>query len=257
MRILELLKAGFSIKKLASVMLFTFLFVLLSACNDMKKIDPEKYFSGSQLILAKAIQAADRESVLRLANETDLNTPGAEDLSLLFFAINESIYNDNSPERLEIVSDLVREGANPLQPQRKMPGSPAVIAAKGDKDIWLKALLDGGLDPNARDELYHVPLIFSTIKSTNTATLALMLERGVDINTRNSLGETPLVVAFFRGDFEKVFFLLENGADPNPVNKEGRTFRQMVDRKIQQAKEGSDYYDNLMKLDARMRSLGD
>jgi hypothetical protein len=29
----------------------------------MKKIEPEKYFTGSQLILAKAIQSADRESV--------------------------------------------------------------------------------------------------------------------------------------------------------------------------------------------------
>ncbi len=256
MRILELLKTGFSKQKLASLMLFPFLFFLLSACNDMKKIDPEKHFAGAQLVLAKAIEAADRSAVLRLAKETDLNTPGSEDLTLLFYAINESIYNDNPPERLEIVSDLVREGADPLQPQRNMPGSPAEVAAKGDKDIWLKALLDGGMDPNARDKPYHVPLIFSTLESKNTATLALMLERGVDINTKNSLGETPLVDAFFKGDFDKVFFLLEHGADPNPVNKQGRSFRQMVDRKIHQVKEGSDYYNNLKKLDAKMRSLG-
>lgn len=256
MRILVLLKAEFSMKKLMPLILLSFLFFLLSACNDMKQIDPEKHFAGPQLVLAKAIQAADRGSVLRLVKETDLNTPGSDDLTLLFFAINESIYNDNPPERLEIVSDLVREGADPLQPQRNMPGSPAEIAAKGDKDIWLKALLDGGLDPNARDKPYHVPLIFTTLESKNTATLALMLERGVDINTRNSLGETPLVDAFFKGDFDKVFFLLDHGADPNPVNKQGRSFRQMVNRKIQQVKEDSDYYNNLKKLDAKMHSLG-
>ncbi|MEN0584433.1 MULTISPECIES: ankyrin repeat domain-containing protein [unclassified Kosakonia] len=254
---MESLKVGFSIKKLTSVMLFSFLLVLLSACNDMKKIDPEKHFAGQQLVLAKAIQAADRESVLRLAKETDLNTPGTEDLTLLFFAINESLYNDNPPERLVIVSDLVRAGADPLQPQPRMPGCPAEVAAKGDKDIWLKALLDGGLDPNASDKIYHEPLIFSTLESKTTAPLALIIERGADINTKNSLGETPLVEAFFSADFDKMFFLLDHGADPNPVNNKGRSFRQMVDRDLQKVKKGSDYYNNLMKLDAKMRSLGE
>jgi hypothetical protein len=41
-----------------------------------------------------------------------------------------------------------------------MPGTPAQMMAMGDKDIWLKALLDGGLDPNSRDKLLNVPLIF-------------------------------------------------------------------------------------------------
>jgi hypothetical protein len=40
----------------------------------MKKIEPEKYFTGPQLVLAKAIQAGDSESVIRLSKTTDLNT---------------------------------------------------------------------------------------------------------------------------------------------------------------------------------------
>ena len=253
---MELLKAGSSAKKIASAILFSFLIVFLSACNDMKRIEPEKHFTGSQLVLAKAIQSADREAILRLAKETDLNTPGGEELTLLFFAMNESFYNNNPPERLQIITDLVRAGADPLQPQMNMPGSPAEITAKGDRDIWLKAMLDGGLDPNAKDKLYHEALIFSTIKSTNNSTLALLIARGADINTRNSLGETPLVEAFFSSEFDKVFFLLDHGADPNPVNKQGRSFRQMLERKISQVKEGTDYYDNLLKIEKKLNSLG-
>jgi hypothetical protein len=79
----------------------------------MKKIEPEKYFTGSQLILAKAIQSADREAILHLAKETDLNRPGAEELTLLFFAMNECFYNNNPPERLQIITDLVHAGADP------------------------------------------------------------------------------------------------------------------------------------------------
>ncbi|MGK9174690.1 ankyrin repeat domain-containing protein [Yokenella regensburgei] len=243
-------------KKITCAIFFSFLLALLSACNDMKKIEPEKHFTGPQLVLANAIDAADRESVLRLAKVTDLKTPGAEELTILFYALNECFYNDNPPERLQIVTDLVRAGADPLQPQMNMPGSPAEITAKGDKDIWLKALLDGGLNPGAKDKLYHVPLIFSTIDSKNTSTLALLIERGADPNARNSLGETPLVDAFFSADFDKMFFLLDHGADPNPVNKQGRSFRQMVDRRISQVKKGSGYYDNLLKLDKKLKNLG-
>ena len=253
---MELLKAGHSKHKFAFAILFTFLLTLLSACNEMKKIEPEKHFAGPQLVLAKAIEAADRESVIRLAKVTDLKTPGTEELTILFYALNECFYNDNPPERLQIVTDLVRAGADPLQPQMNMPGSPAEMMAMGDKDIWLKALLDGGLNPNAKDKLYDEPIIFAAIKSKNTSTLALLLKRGADINTRNSLGETLLVDAFFKADFDKMFFLLDQGADPNPVNMQGSSFRQIVNQDLEKLKKGSDYYDNLLKLDKKLKDRG-
>jgi len=243
-------------KKFASMILLFLLLAFLSACNDLKKIEPEKHFAGPQLVLAKAIEAADPQSVLRLAKMTDVKTPGTEELTILFFALNECFYNDNPPERLQIVTDLVHAGADPLQPQMNMPGSPAEMMAMGDKDIWLKALLDGGLNPNAKDKLYDEPLIFSTIRSKNTSTLALLLDRGVDINTRNSLGETLLVDAFFKADFDKMFFLLDHGADPNPVNLQGSSFRQIVNQDLEKIKKGSDYYNNLLKLDKKLKSLG-
>ncbi len=251
-----MVKCRVSIKQRASIIMLSLLFIVLTACNDLKKIEPEKHFTGSQLVLAKAIQSADREAILRLAKETDLNTPGGEELTLLFFTMNESFYNNNPPERLQIITDLVRAGADPLQPQMNMPGSPAEITAKGDRDIWLKAMLDGGLDPNAKDKLYHEALIFSTIKSTNNSTLALLIARGADINTRDVLGQTPIMKAFLRSEFDKVFFLLDHGADPNPVNKKGRSFRQMVDFELERIEPSGEYYDNLVKLNKKLNSLG-
>jgi uncharacterized protein len=248
MRTLESLKAGYSVKKIAAAIFFSFLFLLLSACNDLKKIEPEKYFTDSQLVLAKAIQSADREAILRLSKTTDLNTPGNEQFTLLFFALNEVMYNDNPQKRLDIVTELVRAGADPQQAQPNARGTPAQMMAMGDKDIWLKALLDGGLDPNSRDKLLHVPLIFSALSAKNTATLALLIERGADIDTRDILGDTPLVQAFFSNDFDKVYFLLGHGANPNPVNKQGLSFSQMLDRNLHQVKQGTEYYDRVVKL---------
>jgi hypothetical protein len=60
----------------------------------MKKIEPEKYFTGPQLVLAKAIQAGDSESVIRLSKTTDLNT-GKRAFYPAVFALNEVMYNGN------------------------------------------------------------------------------------------------------------------------------------------------------------------
>ncbi|WP_072037791.1 ankyrin repeat domain-containing protein [Enterobacter sp. Bisph1] len=242
-------------KKIIFTIVFSFLFVLLSACNDMKKIDPEKHFSGPQLVLAKAIQTADRESVLHLSKKTDLNSPGKEQLTLLFFALNEAMYNNNPTNRLDIITELVRAGADPQQAQPNMPGTPAQMMAMGDKDIWLKAMLDGGLDPNSRDKLLNVPLIYSALSSKNTDTLALLIERGADVNTRDTLGNTPLVDAFFKADLDKVNFLLEHGANPNLVNKQGRDFKQIVDKHLLQIKQDTDYYKNVLKLKEKVNNL--
>ncbi|MEJ8326006.1 ankyrin repeat domain-containing protein [Kosakonia sacchari] len=165
------------------------------------------------------------------------------------------MYNGNAQKRLDIVTELVRAGADPQQAQPNMPGTPAQMMAMGDKDIWLKALIDGGLDPNSRDKLLNVPLIFSALNSKNTGTLALLIARGADVNIRDTLGNTPLVDAFFKADLDKVDFLLEHGANPNPVNKQGRSFSQMVDRHLQQIKQGTEYYNKILELREKLNSM--
>lgn len=75
-----------------------------------------------------------------------------------------------------------------------MPVIPTELMAMGDKDLWLKALLDGGQDPNAQDKLYQVPLIFSAIEEYFHA--RTINKRRAGIHTKYSLSETPLVDAF-------------------------------------------------------------
>ncbi|SLK14492.1 hypothetical protein SAMN03159434_1115 [Enterobacter sp. NFR05] len=49
--------------------------------------------------------------------------------------------------------------------------------------------------------------------------------------------------------------LLEHGANPNPVNKQGRSFSQMLDRNLQQVKQGTEYYDHVVKLKEKIDSM--
>ncbi|QHA86658.1 ankyrin repeat domain-containing protein [Serratia rhizosphaerae] len=222
----------------------------------MKKIEPEDYFTGRQLILAKAIEAGDLNRVKQLAPETDLNTPGEQDLTLLFFALNETYYNNNPKPRLQIVTALVKAGADPLQPLPRGMASPAEMVSMGDKDIWLKALLDGGLDPNTRDRNHNEAIIYNTLQAKNTDTLALLIMRGADVDANDILGQTPLVEAFFSNSFEHAIYLLDHGANPNPVDKKGRGFTALVQRRLNSTRPETEYHQNCLRLRDKLIALG-
>ncbi|WP_442801735.1 ankyrin repeat domain-containing protein [Serratia rubidaea] len=230
--------------------------ILLAGCNGMKKIEPEDYFTGQQLVLAKAIQAGYLEKVKQLAPETDLNTPGEQDLTMLYFALNETYYNNNPKPRLQIVTALVKAGADPLQPLPRGMASPAEMVSMGDKDIWLKALLDGGLDPNARDRNHNEAIIYNTLKARNTNTLALLIMRGADVDSRDILGQTPLMAAFFSNSFEHANYLLDHGADPNPVNKKGWILASLVQDEIKDSRPETEYHQNCLRLRDKMIARG-
>ena len=46
-----------------------------------------------------------------------MNRPVKADMPLLFWSVPNAIYDKNTPERLKIITDLVKDGADPLQPR--------------------------------------------------------------------------------------------------------------------------------------------
>ena len=241
------------ISRLVVVIGLVFLILLSRECfgmqrNGMIKLAPEDYFDGPQLTLARAIQAGDGPAVIRLAGTTDLNTPGRQNNTLLFFAVNEAMYNDNPPHRLQIITDLVRAGADPLQPNPGMPGSPAEFAAMCDKGIWLKAMLDGGLSSNARGKLYGTPIIFRITRARNTETLKTLIAYGADINMTNSLGETLIKNALDSSSLEHVKLLISIGADADIKDNLGWSFRRKFASGIKRSRPGSEYHLQLLEL---------
>lgn len=70
-------------KGLKAFVALCFLFMNQGCKQDMD-LNPQDYFSGQQLELAKAIEEGDVDAVKTLAPDSDLNKPGKQDMTLLF-----------------------------------------------------------------------------------------------------------------------------------------------------------------------------
>lgn len=231
-------------KKTLYSLLLILLTTMTSGCERSVDYEPEDFFEGSQLAIGQIIyDGNERELQAQIAtlSKEQINSPAKAKMTLLYWAISNSFGENATSERLKIITDLVRFGANPLQPQPNMSGSPAEVMLKADKDVWIKSLLNGGLSPNARDEIHHDPILFQTRYAKNTDTLNAMLDAGADINIRDSLGQTLLMSAFISSSLDHVILLINRGAQPNPVNINNLSMLTLVKRQINDSQKDSEY----------------
>ncbi|EIE3256407.1 ankyrin repeat domain-containing protein [Escherichia coli] len=233
-----------------------FFILLIQGCKQEMNLDPRDYFSGQQLMLAEAIEAGDINEVSRLAPVTDLNTPGKYEMTLLFWALGNSLYDKKTPTRLKIITLLVRAGADPLQPRPEGKNCPAEFILNADSGDWIKAMLDGGLSPDAKDKVFHEPIIFEAIEARNTETLKTMLDAGADINITDSLGNTLLIDALDYHAYDHVILLLERGADPEIRADSGWTMGNQLERFLNRAKKDSEEYKKLTEIKEKLIQHG-
>ncbi|MBF4109299.1 ankyrin repeat domain-containing protein [Enterobacter cloacae] len=224
------------------------LILMVQGCKQNMDLKPDNYFSGQQLTLARAIENGEVDEVIKLAPGTDLNKPGKEDMTLLFWAVMNSINNQKKPERLNIITMLIKAGADPLQPRPQGKNSPAEFVLMADNADWIKAMLNAGLSPNAVDKTFGKPIIFQTLEAKNTKTLQAMLDKGADINNTDSLGNTLLIDALDFHSYDHVLLLLELGADPEIKADNGWTMGNQLQRFLDRAKVGSDEYKKLNEI---------
>ncbi|MDF7647063.1 ankyrin repeat domain-containing protein [Erwiniaceae bacterium L1_54_3] len=202
------------------------IFLVISiGCPAMKNKSAEYYFSGERLILAQAISSGDLYNVTQLAAHTHLNEPGKEDMTLLFYAIQSGVGRKN--HQLNIISQLVKDGADPLQDVPDM-GSVAEVLATSPYPAYMKALLDGGMSANAK--IMGRPVFYRAATDKTLSTLALMVERGGNINQGDGLGRPVLMHALDGMQLDTVEWLLNHGANPNAIETNtGWSFMRQLD----------------------------
>ncbi|UHQ21551.1 ankyrin repeat domain-containing protein [Lysobacter sp. 5GHs7-4] len=197
----------------------------------------ERVFAGEQLVLAQAIARGRVEDVRRLAatmGADALNRPGAQDMTLLFFALQHAF--GEKADGLRILGALVEAGADPLQEVEGL-GSVAGVAMRAKSPRYIDALLLAGLDPDAAEG--GTPLLFDAVEAPSLEAVRLMLERGAAIDRHDTLGNTALMKALMSMRLDTVDFLLDRGADPQVVNINGVSFAGQLQFQIGRQSEGS------------------
>jgi len=92
----------------------------------------------------------------------------------------------------------------------------------------IKILIESGCDinfkNNAEENLLHQVInTYSREPELSLTYLSLLIDEGLDINEANIVKKTPLITAIERNKKEYIDLLLQNGADPNHIDKDGNT----------------------------------
>ena len=90
---------------------------------------------------------------------------------------------------------------------------------------FLEAALRQGLDPDyslAKD--FHRPLLFIAIDSHSYAAIETLLNAGAAINGQDDSGYTPMIEASMGREYNAARILLDRGADPTIMDKQGHDF---------------------------------
>ncbi|QNP49091.1 ankyrin repeat domain-containing protein [Diaphorobacter aerolatus] len=191
----------------------------------MKTKDSAQYFDGRMLEMAQAIQSNDMARLRQLAMGQNLNQPGRQGMTLLWFAIQPDSLN------FEAVKTLVSLGVDPAVPPIGDIGSPldyAFLNRKKPDDATglklLQAMLDGGMSPNKRNR--HGTTLLQLACGPRSGSLALvqvLLQRGADINASDSIGRTALHQAITADHTDIALYLVQHGAKVDSYTVNGAT----------------------------------
>lgn len=230
----------------------------------MKPMPPAKhFFEGPMLEVAQAIDVGDvqRAFVLGKALGVErLNQYGNEGINLLMYAGYKAV--PENPKQLEVVTALLRAGADPLLESPPKDGSILSVAALRARSAagpaFLKAVLDGGVNPNTVEHYrYKTPYLFRFASQDTPDSLKLMVERGANVNARDVLGNSAIMVAIRTFGLDEVNYLLDRGADPKVVNKLGVSFAfEVYDMVITQKDDPFKRYPKILALQERLIRAG-
>ena len=200
--------------------------------------------------VAQAIVKNDQDAIRAAAKALpDLQTPGRDGATLLYFAVTQSWQR---PELAEAVRTLLSLGGDPNYTNGKRDSFAMANAVHASAPV-LRAMLEAGGNPNTKNE-FGEPMILKNwylgyYSDQARSRLDLLLDHGTDVNSAmpedgsDSSGYTLLLYRTKMGLDDKLAYadalaLLERGADPNRVAADGMTLAKMLTQHREQFKTG-------------------
>ena len=194
------------------------------------------------LAVAEAIAKNDSNAIRASAkNVRDLNAAGRDGMTLLFFAVNESL---ERPELASAVETLLAVGVNPNYHNDSANSFALAQSVSADIGV-LRAMLDAGGDPNGRD-VKGQPIVFDNwfmepFKGQRPQRLRLLLDHGTDVNSINPLLDrfSLLLYCAHMGEFEPQGYvdaleLLNRSADFKYVADDRTTLMKLLSKQRQE-----------------------
>ena len=155
--------------------------------QEMEDMSSGRADFGNQpalLAVAEAISRND-ESAIRAAakNVSDLQAPGEDGKTLLFFAVQQAL---ERPQLTTAVETLLSLGADPNYNNGSQHSFALAESVSGEVRL-LRVMLDAGGDANGRD-FKRQPIVFQNWQMTYNEAhrpqrLRLLLDRGTDVNS--------------------------------------------------------------------------
>lgn len=183
---------------------------------DRKSPIDHRAYDGHSALSAAALQGHREIVELLMRRGADTDVRDAEGRPLLYLLILE--------DRLDMATLLIEKGGVPLE-SKDAEGRTAlhVAAWRGDLE-GIELLLKCGADPNARDLDGRPPLHSVAWRGHAAAGRLLLRAKGLNIDLAcKQQGATALSIAAQEGHAEIVAMLLEKGAEPDNVDRYGRS----------------------------------
>lgn len=141
-----------------------------------------------------------------------------------FFAMYQAALGGHA----NVIKVLLGFGASPDKALRDDAESPLMAAAFGGHVDAIQALIDGEADVNAQNArrktaLHQAPLLFD-----RTSVAKALVDGGALVNLEDNSANMPLHIAAQFGAKNIVSFLLSVGADPEAVNGDSLTPREII-----------------------------
>ena len=207
------------------------------------ELDSGRWYFANQPALfavAQGIVKNDPDAVRTAAKAVpDLQAPGRDGETLLNFAVMRSWQH---PESVEAIRTLLSLGADSNYTNGKRDSFAMANAVHASAPV-LRAMLEAGGDPNARDE-FGRPIILMNwylgyYQNQARSRLELLLDHGADVNSampKNESDSAGYPLLLYRTKmglddsraYADALTLLERGADPNRAGNDGMTFGKIL-----------------------------